>query len=280
MYMTEKTPFTATMVGGRGGLIFFGSLILVLLGTVLALAWRTYQHEQSLRTSRDQESLLYRENENLKAMVDKLQSQILRTDSTLRDQESMLREKDQSIQSAQSERERRTSDEARKIEDKRCRIEKMRAVFDETLKSFIDAKQIQVKVNGDNILVIIPNAALFRTGEIGLKQPEAGILLKAFLTAMKEGGSVQDILVTGHTDNAVPTGTMAQRFGTNWEIGAMRAASVLRYLVQNGPCPPFRIRAASCGDSRPCTTNDTPANREQNRRIEICIVLYPESLQK
>ncbi len=72
------------------------------------------------------------------------------------------------------------------------------------------------------------------------------------------------ILVEGHTD-----ATGGDDF--NLQLSRDRANSVRTELVAGG-VDASKITAEGFGESRPVATNDTPAGRQQNRRVEIVIV--------
>ena len=69
------------------------------------------------------------------------------------------------------------------------------------------------------------------------------------------------IVVEGHTDS---TGSDAYNQG----LSERRALSVQRLLVERGVIP-ARITTVGYGETRPVATNDTPAGRQMNRRVEI-----------
>ncbi len=75
----------------------------------------------------------------------------------------------------------------------------------------------------------------------------------------------QRIMVEGHTDDR-PIRTA--RFPSNWELSTARALAVVKLFGQQG-IPPDRLKFVGYGEHRPKVTNDTEANRQQNRRIEI-----------
>ena len=56
----------------------------------------------------------------------------------------------------------------------------------------------------------------------------------------------------------------------NWELTALRAVNVLRWLVDHG-IDPLRITATGMGDLNPRFPNDSPENRAKNRRVEFCL---------
>jgi OOP family OmpA-OmpF porin len=69
-----------------------------------------------------------------------------------------------------------------------------------------------------------------------------------------------DVELDGHTDS----------IGTdeyNMDLGKRRAESVKRYLVEKFGIDASRISTKSLGESMPVSTNDTPAGRQNNRRV-------------
>ena len=72
------------------------------------------------------------------------------------------------------------------------------------------------------------------------------------------------ISVEGHTD---ATGTDAY----NQDLSTRRAAAVREALVQGG-VPADRIVSVGYGKTQPVATNDTPAGRQQNRRVEVIVL--------
>ena len=75
------------------------------------------------------------------------------------------------------------------------------------------------------------------------------------------------ILVEGHTDN-IPIET--SQFPSNWELGAARASSVVKFLVSQG-MDQQRLRAISYADTQPRASNDTASGRQQNRRVAMLL---------
>ena len=73
--------------------------------------------------------------------------------------------------------------------------------------------------------------------------------------------------IKGHTDN-IPISTPV--FPSNWELSAIRATTVLRYLISMG-ISPQRLTATGYGDIMPQVPNTTDKNREKNRRVEFVL---------
>ena len=76
------------------------------------------------------------------------------------------------------------------------------------------------------------------------------------------------VRVEGHADSTVPGASLRDRFPTNWELAAARAAAVARYLSEKGIAE-NRFEVVSFGSTRPVAPNDTPQNRSRNRRIVV-----------
>ena len=76
------------------------------------------------------------------------------------------------------------------------------------------------------------------------------------------------IIVSGHTDdNAIHT----QKFPSNWELSAARAASVAKFLASQGIAPQ-RLIIQGKSEFHPLVANTSDENRRTNRRVEISLI--------
>ncbi len=76
------------------------------------------------------------------------------------------------------------------------------------------------------------------------------------------------IRVEGHTDD-LPFNKDGR---TNWELSALRATAVAKFLINTKEIPKESIYAAGFADTRPLADNDSPENRALNRRVDIKIL--------
>ncbi len=125
-----------------------------------------------------------------------------------------------------------------------------------------------IQVSGDRF--IFQSEILFATGaaEIGADgQEELRKVARALLSvAARIPDDIQWILrVDGHTDD-VPINNA--RFGSNWELSAARAISVVKFLVAEG-VPSERLAAAGFGEFQPLDKGEDEIARRRNRRIEL-----------
>lgn len=139
----------------------------------------------------------------------------------------------------------------------------------EDLSRFVEdrrlADQVQIDLMPEGSRIILREALTFPSGSSQLLQSSAAVLNEI---SYLFDSDVREIEVQGHTDN-IPVRSGA--FRSNWELGAERAASVVRYLIENTDIPPDRFKASSHGEHRPLASNDTEEGRRANRRVEIYI---------
>jgi chemotaxis protein MotB len=107
---------------------------------------------------------------------------------------------------------------------------------------------------------------LFDTGQAELK-PIGDEVLDAIGPTL--AALPNNISVEGHTDNVPITGGP---FASNWELSAVRATTVLRYLVGTDGLSATRMSATGYADTKPVVPNDTPAHQAQNRRVEVVVL--------
>lgn len=124
-------------------------------------------------------------------------------------------------------------------------------------------ERIDIKDDERGLVLSFQEDILFDLGEVRLNKrvlPVLDEVARAMATLPNE------VLIMGHTDN-LPIHSKA--YGSNWELSAGRALSVLKYFLQDRHLPPARFMAGGYGASRPLHPNDSPENRALNRRVEI-----------
>jgi chemotaxis protein MotB len=138
----------------------------------------------------------------------------------------------------------------------------------EELEREVEAGNLEIHRLEGRLQVRALDRILFDSGSAHIK-PEGKEVL-ARVAQQLEQIEEHKIHVEGHTDD-VPIAT--ERFPSNWELSADRAAVVVRFLIENG-LNPAKLRAVGFGEHHPIAPNDTSEHRARNRRIEI--VLVPE----
>lgn len=140
---------------------------------------------------------------------------------------------------------------------------------DELQKTFqtsnaADAVEVGVPKSG-KMTIRVKGSVLFPSGSSDFNREMMPLLDTLVLTLKKNPELKVNIL--GHTDD-VPIQTA--KFPSNWELSAIRATTVLRYMVRGG-ISPERMLATGYGESLPLVENDSYENRAKNRRLEFVL---------
>ena len=136
----------------------------------------------------------------------------------------------------------------------------------------IENSLIDVVSLGDVTIIRFPDQVSFMSGSGELLDQFLPIMQKIVVVledAIKEGDA--HIIISGHTDD-IPITT--ERYRSNWDLSAARAASVAHYLLANTAISSSKITVQGYADSRPLMANTSPSNRAANRRVEISIGRY------
>ncbi len=127
------------------------------------------------------------------------------------------------------------------------------------------AKLAQTRTSERGFIVTLPGL-FFDTGKAVLK-PGARNTLNKIAEQLRMNPDAR-IEIEGHTDSV---GSEAM----NQALSEKRAKAVRDYLASRG-LPEVRISMVGLGESTPVASNDTPAGRQQNRRVELVIAPTPQ----
>ena len=149
------------------------------------------------------------------------------------------------------------------------KIKDVHQLFDD-MHRYIDQNALSDKVSvhyaRKNVVISLSEAALFGAGSADL-QPASLPVLDAI--AEKVQDLHIDMRVEGHTDDTPIAGS---HFQSNWELSTARAISVVRYFTDEFSYAPETLSVAGFASNKPIASNDTPAGRAANRRIDIVLL--------
>ena len=114
---------------------------------------------------------------------------------------------------------------------------------------------------GNQLVVTLPQDVLFATDSATVSGGSQSDLLAVATSLNRYPQSTVNVI--GHTDNV---GEAAY----NQDLSERRAQSVSSVLISGGVAPQ-RVVSVGRGENQPVATNQTPAGRQQNRRVEIII---------
>lgn len=180
--------------------------------------------------------------------------------------ENQLAEADMEISELKVESESQRGQSAKKIEA----IQRTYDSLVKNLKNEIAKGEIQVEREKEKLTMKIAEELFFDTGKADIKPGGKAILARIgnILKKIPE----KNIRIEGHTDNVPIVSSLKLRYPTNWELGAARATTVVRYFQEEIGIDPLRLSAVSYGEYRPVATNSSGAGRSRNRRIEIILI--------
>jgi chemotaxis protein MotB len=128
---------------------------------------------------------------------------------------------------------------------------------------------IVIPEDGSYLRLIMYDRAHFESGQVTLMATATAMLDRMAPAILEYAEQGHLIVVEGHADS-VPMAP-GSPFVNNMGLSAMRATSVVNYLVGVWGVPSTSIRPTGMGEHHPIDTNDTPQGRANNRRVEIKI---------
>jgi chemotaxis protein MotB len=153
-----------------------------------------------------------------------------------------------------------------------AREQQTKATYDQLMSQLqkeVGEGQVAIRQYEDKLTVNVAEKIFFDSGSAELK-PGGKELLKKFGRIVK-GLSDKWIRVEGHTDNVPIAKPLQPTYPTNWELSAARAITVVRFLQDHAGVPPKMLVATAFGQYQPIAPNNTPDNKQKNRRIEIVL---------
>lgn len=141
------------------------------------------------------------------------------------------------------------------------------------IKKFIKRKRvgkyIKLKEFEGAITITLSGGLLFGSGKATLK-PKAKPILNDVISIISEYEEY-NVNIKGHTDNVR---MRSSKYPSNWELSAVRATTVLRYVVYGG-ISPKRLTATGYAHTMPVKPNNSSVNRAKNRRVEFVLIKKP-----
>lgn len=150
------------------------------------------------------------------------------------------------------------------LKDEQAKIDKQRAELAALLKATVGAG---VQESGEGNLIVLENEILFDPGKAELKE-QAKVALDKVAGYLAKNTDIP-IRIDGHTDG-VPI--KVSQWEDNYQLSAMRAHAVMKYLVSKN-VEPTRMYIAGFGPNSPRVKPPQPeASVAANRRVDILLV--------
>jgi len=162
-----------------------------------------------------------------------------------------------------------TEAELIELRKQREAAEKRLAAFRELKQRFaklVDTGKLKVTFRKGQMVLELPSEILFASGSADLSAAGKTSLTEVLniLLEFKD----RRFMIAGHTDTDP---IKSKKFKSNWDLSNARALSVVQFMIGAG-FPPTSVAAAGYGEFDPVAPNDSDANKQLNRRIEIILV--------
>ncbi len=201
--------------------------------------------------------------------VEQLKGRLIEADVLLQSQMKLLQEESaQQIRQLTQEKEEAIQRAAQEKEREAQQLLAAERQLTEGLQKELGEARARLAMTERGLVLTLLDEIFFDSGKAAIK-PEGFPTLEKVAKVLKETVPDLAISVEGHTDTE-PIRHSGWR--SNWELSAARALAVVHFLIGTHRLPQQRLRAVGCGEYQPVASNETPAGRRQNRRVEIVIL--------
>lgn len=220
------------------------------------------------------------ENSALLATQDKLQDRIIALDDEIERMQSESASKVENMDQRLQQRDATISAKQARIDALLATLEQRNAAMNQLMLSLrdtlrqVDTTAYDIESDNGYISLSFKSDFLFYPGSTS-KTHTAGRQALEWISRTLVLYPTLDVLVIGHTNNSPLRRSTVE---DKWDFSALRAASVVKLMVQRFELSPSRVTAAGKGEFAPRASNVTSEGRARNERIEIRIFPSQERL--
>jgi len=175
----------------------------------------------------------------------------------------LLKEKTKEVQKVYEEKDKEFSE-----------LERAKRELEESLKKEIGEYKAKLQMTERGLVITFLSEVFFDSGKDIIKA-DGKLSLDKVAEVLNRDVPDSQVAVEGHSDNDP---IKYSGWKSNWELSSGRALAVLHYLVDECKVEPQRLSANGYGEYHPVAPNDTPQNKQKNRRVEI--VILPSKVSK
>lgn len=159
-------------------------------------------------------------------------------------------------------------EEAERAKREALALENQETELRRRLQNQLSDKSVEIEMLEGRLAVRVLDNILFRSGRADILGEGREVLDQIASVLARTDDKIR---VEGHTDNVPIRGALKDRYATNWELSAARAASVVRHFQEKHGITPTRMDVVGRSEYQPVVSNDTPDGRGRNRRVEIVV---------
>lgn len=137
-------------------------------------------------------------------------------------------------------------------------------------------KSVEIEQLRGQLTVRMLDKIVFLSGSADIL-PEGMAVIDKVVEVLADSPDI--IRVEGHTDDTPIGDKLKKKYPSNWELSAARASAVARYIETKHHINPKRLESLGFSMYHPVAPNDTPENKQRNRRVEIVLKPAPEEAE-
>jgi chemotaxis protein MotB len=152
---------------------------------------------------------------------------------------------------------------------KNAELEQQYQELNQAMGAEVASHNMQISRMQDAIKVSVNSELLFPSG--GWEMSDSAKTSIAKIAKILAPHQKSKINVNGYTDSTpIGPGLAKQGITTNLILSQKRADNVMQYMLSQGVKSDL-VSAHGFGESDPVASNDTPAGKAQNRRVELTV---------
>lgn len=157
-------------------------------------------------------------------------------------------------------------------------VDQLRQENERLRKKLEAAKGEAASLQRGETIEVLSADVYFKSGSAELT-PKGVEELKVVAQRIQEEFPDRTIRIEGYTDSQPIGEPLTDRFPSNWELSAARAARVARHFRWTHDMDPDRFEVVGFGPQHPVATNETAEGRRKNRRVRVAVLQRPPTTE-
>lgn len=153
-------------------------------------------------------------------------------------------------------------------------VEQLREENEKLRQQLQEAREEASSLQRGQTVQVLSTDVYFKSGSAELSQ--AGVEeLKTVAERIRSEFPERTIRIEGYTDAQPIAAPLEDKYPSNWELSAARAARVARHFRWTHDMDPSRFEVVGFGAQHPVSTNETAEGRRKNRRVRVAVLRRP-----
>lgn len=150
-------------------------------------------------------------------------------------------------------------------------VEKLRKENEQLRQKLKQAREEAASLQRGETVTVLSTDVYFKSGSADLTQKGVAEL-KSVAQKIQQDFSDRTIRIEGYTDSRPIGAQLEDKYPSNWELSAARAARVARHFRWTHDMRPERFEVVGFGAQHPVATNETAEGRGKNRRVRVAVL--------